>query len=72
MCFVSVCESVKHVLWECSEYSSIHKEFISNSDGILQNKLHLKSSFAMTKYIFDLSICECNGHFDHWFSRLFV
>ena len=23
----------------------------------------------MTKYIFDQSIWECNGHFDHWFSN---
>ena len=32
--------SVKHALWECSEYSSIHKEFINNFDGILQNDFH--------------------------------
>ena len=32
-------------------YSSIHKEFISNSDGILQDNFHLKSSFYKTKYI---------------------
>ena len=50
------------VLWECSEYSSIRKEFISNFDGILQDDFHLKSSF-------DQSIWECNGHFDHWFSN---
>ena len=31
------CESVEHVLWECSEYSSICKEFIGNIDGFLQN-----------------------------------
>ena len=30
------CESVEQVLWECSEYSSIHRELISNLDGILQ------------------------------------
>ena len=30
-------ESVEHVLWECSEHSSIRKEFIRNLDGILQN-----------------------------------
>ena len=29
------CEFVEHVLWECSEYSSIHKEFIGNLDGFL-------------------------------------
>ena len=31
---------------------------------------HLKSSFDKTKYIFDQSIWECNGHFDHWFQIL--
>ena len=30
---------------------------------------HLKSSFDKTKYIFDQSIWECNGHFDDWFSN---
>ena len=59
----------EHVLWECSEYSSIHKEFISNFNGILQNYFHLKSPFDKTKNIFDQSIWECNGHFDHWFSN---
>ena len=34
-----------------------------------QNDFHLKSSFDKTKYIFDQSIWECNGHFDHWFSN---
>ena len=63
------CESVEHVLWECSEYSSIRKEFIKNLDGFLQNDFHLKSSFDKTKYIFDQSIWECNGHFDDWFSN---
>ena len=49
---------------ECSEYNNIHKEFISNFDGILQNDFHLKS-FDKTKYIpvFDQSIWECSGHF---------
>ena len=63
------CESVEHVLWECSEYSSIRKEFIGNLDGFSQNDFHLKSSFDKTKYIFDQSIWECNGHFDDWFSN---
>ena len=27
------CESVEYVLWKCSEYSSICKEFIRNLDG---------------------------------------
>ena len=63
------CESVGHVFGECSEYSSIFKEFIRNLDGILQNNFHLKSSFDKTKYIFDQSIWECYGHYDHWFSN---
>ena len=37
------CESIEHVLWECSEYSSIRKEFIRNLDGFLQHDSHLKS-----------------------------
>ena len=49
-------------------YIASHKEFIGNLDGFLQNDFHLKSSFK-TKYIFDQSIWECNGHFDHWFSN---
>ena len=51
------------------EYSSIRKEFIRNLDGFLENDFHLKSSFDKTKYIFDPSIWECNGHFDDWFSN---
>ena len=60
--FVSECESVEHVLWECSEHSSICKEYIRNLDGFLQNDFHLKSSFDKTKYIFYQGIWECNGH----------
>ena len=63
------CESVEYVLWECSEYSSIRKEFIGNLDGFLQNDFHLKSSCDKTKYIFDQSIWKFNGHFGHWFSN---
>ena len=37
-----VCESVEHVLWECSEYSNIHKKFINSFDRILQNDFQLK------------------------------
>ena len=66
------CESVEHVLWECSEYSSIFKEFISNLDGILQNDFHLKLSFDKAKHIFDQSIWECSGQFNHWFSKIKV
>ena len=47
------CESIEHVLWECSEYSSIRKECIRNLHGILKNNFYLKSSFDKTKYIFD-------------------
>ena len=57
------CESVEHVLSECTEYRSIRKEFIRNLNGILQNNFHLKSSFNKTKYIFDQSI------FDFWLSN---
>ena len=69
--FFCECEyrSVEHVLWECSEYSSIGEEFIGNLNGILQNDFHLMSSFNKTKCIFDQSIWECNGHFDDWFSN---
>ena len=42
--FFCECESVEDVLWECSEYSSIRKEFIRNLDRILQNDFHIKSS----------------------------
>ena len=28
------------------------------------------STFEKTRYIFDQSIWECNGHFDHWFSHI--
>ena len=31
--------------------------------------IHLNSSFDKTKYIFDWSIWEGNGHLDHWFSN---
>ena len=54
MCFVICefeCEPVEYVLWECSEYSGICNDFISNLNEILQNGFHLKSSFDMTKYI---------------------
>ena len=49
-CFFCECEyeSVEHVLWECSEYSSICREFIKNLDVFLQNDFHLKSSFDKT------------------------
>ena len=28
------------------------------------------SAFEKTRYIFDQSVWECNGHFDHWFSNI--
>ena len=43
------CESVERVLLECSEYSSIRKEFIKNLNGFLRSNFHLKSSFDKTK-----------------------
>ena len=46
------CEPVEHVLWECSKYSSICKEFISKFDGTVHNNFYLKS-FDKTKYIFE-------------------
>ena len=55
---MSECESVEHVLWECSEYSSICKEFIKSLNEFLQNDFLLKSSFDKIKYIFDQSIWE--------------
>ena len=38
-------------------------------DSILQNDFHLNSLFDKIKYIFDQSIWEFNGHFDHWFTN---
>ena len=32
-CVFCECESVEQVLWECSGYSNICKEFIGNFDG---------------------------------------
>ena len=42
---------------------AFRKEFIKSLE-FLQNDFLLKSSFDKTKYIFDQSIWECNGHFD--------
>ena len=36
----------------------------------LCSDFHLMSAFEKTRYIFDQSIWECNGHFDHWFSNI--
>ena len=64
------CESVEHVLWECPAYSSNRSVFINNLSKILCSDFHLMSAFEKTRYIFDQSIWECNGHFDHWFSNI--
>ena len=49
-------------------YSIIRREFLRNLDEILCN-FHLKPSSDKTEYIFDHSIWEYNGYFDHWFSN---
>ena len=38
------CESVEHVLWECSAYSNIKSVFINSLRKILYSDFHLKSS----------------------------
>ena len=64
------CESVEHVLWECPAYSNNRRVFINSLSKILCSDFHLMSAFEKTRYIFDQSIWECNGHFDHWFSNI--
>ena len=64
------CESVEHVLWEYPAYSNNRSGFINNLSKILCSNFHLMSAFEKTRYIFDQSIWECNGHFDHWFSNI--
>ena len=64
------CESVEHVLWECPAYSSNRSVFINSLSKILCSDFLLMSAFKKTRYIFDQSIWECNGHFDHWFSNI--
>ena len=64
------CESVEHVLWECPAYSNNRSVFINSLSKILCNDFHLMSAFEKTRYIFDQSIWESNGHFDHWFSNI--
>ena len=44
--------------------------FINSLNKILCSDFHLMSAFEKTRYIFDQSIWECNGHFDHWFSNI--
>ena len=43
---------------------------IAGLSKILCNDFHLMSAFEKTRYIFNQSIWECNGHFDHWFSNI--
>ena len=68
--FMDLFESVEHVLWECPAYSSNRSVFINSLNKILCSDFHLMSAFEKTRYIFDQSVWECNGHFDHWFSNI--
>ena len=43
---------------------------INSLSKILCSDFHLMSALEKTRYIFDQSIGECNGHFDHWFSNI--
>ena len=53
-----------------SLYSSNRSVFINRLNKILCSDFHLISAFEKTGYIFDQSIWECDGHFDHWFSNI--
>ena len=44
--------------------------FMRNLLEILMGFTEQLSSLDKTKYVFDLSIWECNGHFDHFFQML--
>ena len=55
-------------MWECPAYSNNRSVFINSLS--LCSDIHLMSAFEKTRYIFDQSIWECNGHFDHWFSNI--
>ena len=44
--------------------------FINSLSKILCSDFLLMSAFEKTRYIFDQSIWECNGHFDYWFSNI--
>ena len=61
---------MEHVLWECPAYSSNRSVFINSLSKNLCSDFHLMSAFEKTRYIFDQSIWECIGHFDHWFSNI--
>ena len=49
---------------------TIESVFINSLSKILCSDFHLMSAFEKTRYIFDQSVWECNGHFDHWFSNI--
>ena len=53
--------------WECPAYSNNRSVFINSLSIILCSDFYLMSAFEKTRYIFDQSVWECNGHFDHWF-----
>ena len=57
-------------MWECPAYGNNRSVFINSLSKILCSDFHLMSAFEKTRYIFDQSIWECNGHFDHWFSNI--
>ena len=44
--------------------------FINSLSKILCSDFHLMSPFEKTRYIFDQSIWECNGHLNDWFSDI--
>ena len=45
---------------------------INSLSKILCSDFHLMSAFEKTRYmyVFNQSIWECNGDFDHWFSNI--
>ena len=51
-------------------YSNNRSVFINILSKILCSDFRLMSAFEKTRYIFDQSIWECNGHFDYWFSNI--
>ena len=49
-------------MWECPAYSNNISVFINSLSKILCSDFHLMSAFEKTRYIFNQSIWECNGH----------
>ena len=45
------------------------RNLLEISMGFYRTAFHLKLLFDKSKYIFDQSIWECNGHFNHWLSN---